>query len=121
MTENTNHNNEGTTAQGAKGPKVVKHLDVRIQEARENVAAAQVKLDKLLAEKANEGKLDAIAAGEKIKFNFGRGEKARTLEGTVLAAETGKGSSNKLKVLAGEGFDATSYDITAAAVIFDAA
>lgn len=121
MTENTNQNNEGTTAQGAKGPKVVKHLDVRIQEAREDVTKAQGRLDKLLAEKANEGLFESIEEGKMFTFNYGRGEKAGIRDGIVLIAEKGKGGANKVRFTVGSGFDAEILDVRADAIVFPTA
>lgn len=119
MTEQTNTaTNEATTTEGAKGPRVVKHLDVRIEEARENVAAAVAKLDKLLEQQKNEALFDTIKSGDVFDFNFGRGEKARVLNGTVVIAEQGKGASNKVRFTCGTGFDAIICDVLAGAIVF---
>lgn len=120
MTEQTNTaTNEATaTAEGVKGPRVVKHLTVRIEEARENVAAAQAKLDKLVEQQKNEALFDTIKAGDNFDFNFGRGDKARVLNGTVVIAEQGKGASNKVRFTSGTGFDAIICDVLAGAIVF---
>lgn len=122
MTKTTNTASETglTTTEGQKGPRVVKHLDVRIQEAREAVKAAEGRLKKLEAEKASEGLYDSVVEGQVYEFNYGRGEKARVLTGVVLVRETGKGSSNKVRFSSGTGFDAAFYDVTAAAINFPA-
>lgn len=124
----SNENNNGTayengltTAQGAKGPKVVKHLDVRIQEAREDVTKAQARLDKLLTEKANESRYESIEEGKIFTFNYGRGEKAGIRHGMVMISEKGKGAANKVRFSLGLGFEAEILDVRADAIVFPTA
>lgn len=113
MTDNTNANNEAATAEGAKGPRVVKHIDVRIEEAQQAVADAQAKLDKLIAQRDNLGRYDAIAVGDEVSFDFGRGDKKRTLTGKVIGAD-----ASHLLVQIGEGMEQTTQKIARQSVLF---
>ena len=48
--------------------------------------------------------LDTVGVGSRIKFNVGRGETRREVEGVVIARAEG-GEDRRLKVQFGEGFD----------------
>lgn len=108
MSENTNEQ-----------PTVTTLLDERIKDAREGVAKAQAKLDKLLIEKANRDRIENLAAGTAIKFEYGRGDKRRVLEGTVVAIGDDPKLGRLLAVQSGEGLDVQTYKIRAADVLFD--
>lgn len=98
--------NEAATAEGRKGPKKTKLLTELIGDAREDLAKAQAKLDELLSREANAAKYDAIAKGDTVAFDFGRGEKVREITGIVTHRE-----GDKLAVLAGEGLEQKPYII----------
>ena len=108
MSENTNEQ-----------PTVTTLLDERIKDAREDVAKAQAKLDKLLIEKANRDRIENLAAGTAIKFEYGRGDKRRVLDGTVVAIGDDPKLGRLLAVQSGEGLDVQTYKIRAADVLFD--
>lgn len=108
MSENTNEQ-----------PTVTTLLDERIKDAREDVAKAQAKLDKLLIEKANRARIENLAAGTAIKFEYGRGEKRRVLDGIVVAVGDDPKMGRLLAVQSGEGLDVQTYKIRAADVLFD--
>lgn len=108
---------EGTDAEPTI--RVVKDLDARINDATEDLAKAQAKLDKLLTERDNRAKLDTLGAGASVNFEYGRGEKRRVLSGIVVAAgDDGKGT-RMLAVAVGEGIDVETYKIRAVDVLFD--
>ena len=108
MNENTNEQPIFTTI-----------LDERIKDAREDVEKAQAKLDKLLAEKANRDRIENLATGTAITFEYGRGEKRRVLHGTVVAIGDDPKLGRLLAVQSGEGLDVQTYKIRAADVLFD--
>jgi len=108
MSENTNEQ-----------PTVTTLLDERIKDAREDVAKAQAKLDKLMIEKANRDRIENLSAGTAIKFEYGRGEKRRVLHGTVVAIGDDPKLGRLLAVQSGEGLDVQTYRIRAADVLFD--
>lgn len=65
-------------------------------------------------------KLDALASGDSVRFNFGRGEKARVLEGKINAVTTSDAGVKTLSVLIGEpgSPDLQVVRIPAVAVLF---
>lgn len=108
------------TTEGKKGPRVVKHIDVRIEEAREDVNKAQARLDALIAERNNRERYENLAAGQSVSFEFGRAEKRRVVTGTIQSIhDDGKGGKT-LVVLTGEGLDQQINKIAATSVLFDA-
>jgi hypothetical protein len=103
---------------------------VRIEEARENVAKAlaavvkaqeradaqQAKLDSLINAEANAAELNAITKGYVVSFPFGRAEKRRSLTGTVIAVGDDPKQGRMLVVAYGEGLDASTAKIAASDV-----
>ena len=118
MTEQTN--TAGTEAAAPKAPKVVKHIDVRIEEATAAVDAARAKLAQLINERDNRSRIESIDKGSVVTFEYGRGEKRRTLTGTVTATKDDDKQGRLLAVTVGEGFDAELLQIRAADVQFNA-
>lgn len=112
--------NENTNENAAAEPKVkvVKHIDARIEDAREDVAKAQSKLEKLLIEKANRDRIENLSAGEEVRFEYGRGEKRRVLEGVVIATGDDEKMGRMLAVQVGEGLNVETYKIRAVDVLF---
>lgn len=104
-----------------KKPKVVKHIDEKIKDAREDVAKAQAKLDALLLEQANRGRVDSLAVGSTVSFEYGRGEKRRVLTGNVVAVGDDEKLGKLLAVQVGEGLDIETLKIRAADVQFEEA
>lgn len=118
--ENTTPTNEQpTTAEGKRGPRVVKHIDERIAEAREDVTKAQQKLAALEAERNNRERYENLAAGQVVNFEFGRAEKRRVVSGTIKSVhDDGKGGK-VLVVESGEGLDIQINKVPATSVLFD--
>lgn len=94
-------------------------LDARINDAREDVAKAQAKLDKLLTEQENRARIENLTTGALIKFEYGRGDKRRVLSGTVIAVGDDPKLGRLLAVHSGEGLDVQTYKIRAADVLFN--
>jgi uncharacterized small protein (DUF1192 family) len=120
MTDNTNTeqtNETATTKQGARGPRVVKHRDVKIAELREDIAALQAKLDKLEAEAAAEQQLESLGQGSVVSFVYGRGEKRRVETGTIIASGKNEKGNFQFNVLVGEGLNSTLRLVGAAAIV----
>jgi len=93
-------NETTTTAVASK-----KTLEERILDAKRLVA-------KLEAEKAARDLINNVSVDDVVKFKYGRAEKARVLQGTVVATkQTDQGL--QLKVVVGEGFDAEDYKVFA--------
>jgi len=113
MTDSTEQTKE-------KAPKIVKHIDVRIEEATLAVDAARAKLAQLINERDNRSRIDSIAVGSTVSFEYGRGEKRRTLSGVVTATKDDEKAGRLLAVTVGEGFDAQLLQIRAADVQFGA-
>ena len=70
-------------------------------------ADAIAKYEAALSRRANAAKYDVIAKGDTVKFDFGRGEKVRELEGIVTHRE-----GDKLAVLIGSGLEQKSQIIS---------
>ena len=102
-------------------PSKTSLLDEKIKDAREDVEKAQAKLDRLLIELANRERSEGLAVGTVVKFEYGRGDKRRTLEGTIIAAGDDEKLGKQFAVQAGEGLDIATYKIRAADVLFDEA
>jgi S-adenosylmethionine synthetase len=105
MTENTNETR--TTL-----------LDEKIKDAREDVAKAQAKLDRLLTERANRERIENLAVGTEVSFEYGRGDKRRVLTGTIVAVGDDEKLGRQFAVTAGEGLDIATYKIRATDVLF---
>lgn len=95
-------------------------LDERIKDAREDVTKAQAKLDKLLTEAANRDRIAGLDKGTEVSFEYGRGEKRRTLTGTIIASDTDPKLGRVFAVQTGTGVDIQTLKIRAADVLFDA-
>lgn len=107
MTENTEQ------------PQTTTLLDEKINDAREDLVKAQAKLDRLLTEKANRDRIEGVSVGANVSFEYGRGEKRRVLQGTVVALGDDDKMGRLLAVQAGEGLDIQTYKIRAADVRFE--
>ena len=95
-------------------------LDEKIKDAREDVAKAQSKLDKLLLEAANRDRILNLLPGTEVSFEYGRGEKRRALAGKVVAIADDPKMGRVLAVVTGEGVDIETYKIRSSDVLFDA-
>lgn len=117
----TTPDTQPATNEGKKGPRVVKHIDVRIEELREDIAERQAKLDALLASKSNQENVSKIERGTAISFEYGRGDKKRTESGIVLAVVPNeKTGAIQFNVLVGTGLESKTLIVSDANLIFDA-
>lgn len=112
MSDNTNTTDET--------PAQTNLLDERIKDAREDVAKAQAKLDKLLTEAANRDRIAGLDKGTEVSFEYGRGEKRRTLTGTIIASDNDPKMGRVFAVQTGTGVDIQTLKIRASDVLFDA-
>jgi hypothetical protein len=111
--------NENTSDTAAEPKvKVVKHLDARIADAREDVEKAEAKLAKLLTEQANRALIENVGIGDEVRFEYGRGEKRRVLTGTVVAVGNDEKQGRLLAVTYGEGIDVETVKIRAVDILF---
>lgn len=94
-------------------------IDEKIKDLKEDIAALEAKLSRLETEKKNAGRVSGIAVGQAVKFDYGRGEKRRELEGTVTALKDDEKKGRLLAVTVGEGFDLQVLQISAGDVKFD--
>lgn len=88
-------------------------LDLKIADAREDFAKVQAKLYALLVQKENADRIDAVAVGDSVTVKYGRGEKARELNGVVLARD-----GENIAVQTGEGLDIQVVKVATSAIIF---
>ncbi len=108
--EATNNVPEGQSVDG--GLLTILTLELRVAEAI-------VKYEAALSKRANAARYEAIDVGAKVKLNFGRGEKARVVEGVVTFAALDDKGNKQIVVLSGEGLDQTTVRVPVTAVIFD--
>ena len=100
--------------------KSVTLLEAKIEDAREDLAKAQTKLDALLAQQANADKITALKVGDSVTFKYGRADKARDLTGTIVAVGTDeKTKATVLAIQTGEGVDIQTVKVLASAVKFE--
>lgn len=119
MSEDTNQNGEGTTNEGKKGPRVVKHIDERISDLKLDIAERQAKLDALIRERDSSSLVDAIVVGDTISFEFGRAEKKRVESGTVIATDVNEKGVRQFNVLVGSGLNSKTLLIAGSAVVIE--
>lgn len=119
MTNETTVTKTETAAAAPKAPRVVKHIDERIKEAREAVTKAQARLQELETEAANRDKLESVTKGQRVNFRFGRADKARVLTGEVTAVGVDDKGNRLVAVSVGEGLDMEVMKIPATSIIFD--
>lgn len=117
MTENTNATTENTAPAAEKKPRVVKHIDVRIEELREDIAERQAKLEALLRERSSRDAVANLKRGDAISFEYGRAESKRVESGTILAVATNDKGVTQFNVLVGEGLESKTLIVAASAVI----
>lgn len=96
----------------------VSPLDLKIEDATAAVKAAQEKLDNLLAQKANEDKIEALAVGQTVTAKYGRGEKVRDVTGVITAIGNDEKLGKLVALTVGEGLDSSIVKVRAADVKF---
>ena len=79
-------------------------IDVQIERLAE-------RREELVREGEREEQLKNIGAGTHVSFEHGRAKTKRTVEGVVISAYDDDKGTRKVKVLAGEGADASLYDV----------
>ena len=99
----------------------VKRLEDELLDARLRVA----ELDELAATLPETAPTAAAsvkqyAVGEGVSFRFGRAEKARTLEGSIVAVKTEDGKASQYRVAVGEGFDQELFTVFPGQIIASA-
>ena len=90
----------------------VKRLEDELVDARARVA----ELDELAATLPETAPTAAAsvkqyAVGEGVSFRFGRAEKARTLDGVIVAVKTEDDKAAQYRVAVGEGFDQELFTV----------
>ena len=99
----------------------VKRLEDELVDARARVA----ELDELAATLPETAPTAAAsvkqyAVGEGVSFRFGRAEKARTLEGVIVAVKTEDDKAAQYRVAVGEGFDQELFTVFPGQIIASA-
>lgn len=133
---NTNTTNEETTmtatvteTTNAKATKPIttakyaRHLlalqEARIKRLEDELLDARSRVEELdylaatLPETAptTAANVKQYAVGEGVSFRFGRAEKARTLEGVIVAVKTEDDKASQYRVAVGEGFDQELFTV----------
>jgi hypothetical protein len=117
----SNENQNPTDVANAEAPTFTTLLDEKIKDAQEDFDKAKAKLDKLLSERANRERIENLAVGTEVTFEYGRGEKRRELSGSVVAAGDDPKTGRMLVISVGSGLDVQTYKIRATDVLFDSA
>lgn len=103
--------------------KYARHLlalqQARVKRLEEELTDARARVDELdelaatLPESAptTAANVKQYAVGEGVSFRFGRAEKARTLEGSIVAVKTEDGKAAQYRVAVGEGFDQELFTV----------
>ena len=99
----------------------VKRLEDELLDARLRVA----ELDDLAATLPESAPTTAAnvkqyAVGDGVTFRFGRAEKARTLDGSIVAVKTEDGKAAQYRVAVGEGFDQELFTVFPGQIIASA-
>lgn len=138
---NTNTTNEETTVTTAVETKATKPITTA-KYARHLLALQEARVkrleDELLDARLRVAELDDLAAtlpetaptaaasvkqyavGEGVSFRFGRAEKARTLEGVIVAVKTEDDKAAQYRVAVGEGFDQELFTVFPGQIIASA-
>ena len=137
-TTNTNEETTVTTAVETKATKPIttakyaRHLlalqEARVKRLEDELADARVRVNELdelaatLPETAptTSGNVKQYAVGEGVSFRFGRAEKARTLEGVIVAVKTEDDKASQYRVAVGEGFDQELFTVFPGQIIASA-
>jgi hypothetical protein len=77
---------------------------------QEKLAAAVALVAKYEQAIASEAILLNVEAGNRVDFNFGRGEKKRVLSGVVVAVKDDEKLGKIARIQTGDGFDAQFYN-----------
>ena len=137
--DTTNTNEETTvTETQAKATKPIttakyaRHLlalqEARVKRLEDELADARSRVNELdelaatLPETAptTSGNVKQYAVGEGVSFRYGRAEKARTLEGSIVAVKTEDGKAAQYRVAVGEGFDQELFTVFPGQIIASA-
>lgn len=117
---------QATSAQAAKPittAKYARHLlalqEARIKRLEDELLNARSRVEELdylaatLPETAptTAANVKQYAVGEGVSFRFGRAEKARTLEGVIVAVKTEDDKASQYRVAVGEGFDQELFTV----------
>ena len=103
--------------------KYARHLlalqQARVKRLEDELTDARIRVDELdnlaaiLPESAptTAANVKQYAVGEGVSFRFGRAEKARTLEGVIVAVKTEDDKASQYRVAVGEGFDQELFTV----------
>lgn len=136
--DTTNEETTVTTAVETKATKTIttakyaRHLlalqQARVKRLEDELLEARSRVDELdnlaatLPESAptTAANVKQYAVGEGVSFRYGRAEKARTLEGSIVAVKTEDGKASQYRVAAGEGFDQELFTVFPGQIIASA-
>jgi hypothetical protein len=79
---------------------------VKLAALRAQLVTLQAKIVEVEAAAANEVDFSRAVTGAVVEFNFGKGDKATVLTGTILGVNTPDKGAAQAKVAVGEGFTA---------------
>ena len=129
---------ETNTAEATKATKAIttakyaRHLlalqQARVKRLEDELADARSRVDELdelaatLPESAptTAANVKQYAVGDGVSFRFGRAEKARTMEGSIVAVKTEDGKAAQYRVAVGEGFDQELFTVFPGQIIASA-
>ena len=112
--------------------KYARHLlalqEARVKRLEDELADARARVNELdelaatLPETAPTAaaSVKQYAVGEGVSFRFGRAEKARTLEGVIVAVKTEDDKAAQYRVAVGEGFDQELFTVFPGQIIASA-
>ena len=112
--------------------KYARHLlalqEARVKRLEDELADARVRVNELdelaatLPETAptTSGNVKQYAVGEGVSFRYGRAEKARTMEGVIVAVKTEDDKASQYRVAVGEGFDQELFTVFPGQIIASA-
>ena len=99
---------------------MAKSLKQQIIDLEESISKAQVKIEELKVQQANEISEDRLTAGTVIVFVYGKGDGKRDLEGQIVGVKAAdpavKTSSVLFNVAVGEGYDAQLVKVGLSAI-----
>lgn len=82
----------------------------KVQKIEARIAALQAELVLAKAAAVNYIEPSRLVPGVAVNFNYGKGDKTKSLTGTIVAVKEGvpgvKGSATQFKIAHGEGFNA---------------
>jgi hypothetical protein len=84
---------------------------------QEKLVAARALVAKLEQAVNAEAILNNVNVGNKVRFAFGRGEKRRELDGTVVAVREDEKQGKLARINSGEGFEQQGFTVRVADIV----